>query len=138
MTIDEAIAQAREKAKKIRENLINGNNLEPYESYCNAMIERRAKKHEQIAEWLELLKWYEQGMEDIPSESGVLPKDVYHAGYNKAIDDFAEKLNAKCDGIIKVKWDSTVAPISWAEAYADFKDDIDEIAEQLKAGGKNV
>ena len=56
MTIDEAIAQAREKAKKIRENLINGNNLEPYESYCNAMIERRAKKHEQLAEWLEELK----------------------------------------------------------------------------------
>ena len=88
MTIDEAIAQAREKAKEIRENLINGNNLEPYESYCNAMTERRAKKHEQLAEWLELLKWYQQGMEDIPSESGVLPKDVYLAGYNKALEDY--------------------------------------------------
>ena len=55
---------------------------------------------------------------------------------NKAIDDFAEKLNAKCDGMIKDKWNSNVAPISWAEAYADFKDDIDEIAEQLKAGVK--
>ena len=54
--------------------------------------------------------------------------------WNKAIDDFAEKMNAKCDGIIKEKWNSNVAPISWAEAYADFKDDIDEIAEQLKAG----
>ena len=31
-------------------------------------------------------------MEDIPSESGVLPKDVYHAGYNKALDDFAGRL----------------------------------------------
>ena len=59
LSIDEAIAQAREKAKEIRENLINGNNLEPYESYCNAMTERRAKKHEQLAEWLELLKWYQ-------------------------------------------------------------------------------
>ena len=55
-------------------------------------------------------------------------------GYNKAIDDFAEKLNTKCDGMIKDKWNSNVAPISWAEAYADFKDDIGEIAEQLKAG----
>ena len=117
MMIDEAIAQAREKAKKIRENLINGNNLEPYESYCNAMIERRAKKHEQIAEWLELLKWYEQGMEDIPSESGVLPKDVYHAGYNKAIDDFAESVK-------NLIADSSVIR---------FKD-IDEIIEQLKGG----
>ena len=135
LNIDEAIANAREKAKEIRENIIDGDNLEPYESYCNTMVAKSAEEYEQLAEWLELLKWYEQGMEDIPSESGVLPKDVYHAGYNKAIDDFAEKLNAKCDGMIKDKWNSNVAPTSWEEAYADFKDDIDEISEQLKAGG---
>ena len=58
-------------------------------------------------------------------------------GYEQAVDDFAEKLNAKCDGMIKDKWNSNVAPISWAEAYADFKDDIDEIAIQLKAGEQN-
>ena len=58
-------------------------------------------------------------------------------GYEQAVDDFAEKLNAKCDGMIKDKWNSNVAPISWAEAYADFKDDIDEIAEELKAGVDN-
>lgn len=58
-------------------------------------------------------------------------------GYNKAIDDFVEKLNAKCDGMIKEKWNSNVAPISWAEAYADFKYDIYDIAEQLKAGVTN-
>ncbi len=58
--------------------------------------------------------------------------NAYNNGYNKAIDDFAKKLNEKCDEIIKVKWNSTVAPISWSEAYADFKDDIEEIAEQLK------
>ena len=46
-----------------------------------------------ILEWLKLLKWYQQSMEDIPDESGVLPKDVYHAGYEKAIDD----LIAKCE-----------------------------------------
>ena len=63
--------------------------------------------------------------------------DMFQLGYNKAIDDFAEKLNAKCDGMIKEKWNSNVAPISWAEAYADFKDDIDEMAEKLKAGVKN-
>ena len=55
-------------------------------------------------------------------------------GYKQGVDDFAEKLNEKCDGMIKDKWNSNVAPISWAEAYADFKDDIDEIARQLKAG----
>ena len=115
MTIDEAIVKYNKLAN-------NDRTCHPEEA-------------QQLAEWLELLKWYEQGMEDIPSESGVLPKDVYHAGYNKAIDDFAEKLKAKCDGIIKDKWNSNVAPVSWAEAYADFKDDIDEISEQLKAGG---
>lgn len=61
----------------------------------------------------------------------------YADGYNKAIDVFADKLNEKCDGMIKEKWNSNVSPISWAEAYADFKDDIDEIAEQLKAGVEN-
>ena len=49
-----------------------------------------------------------------------------------AIDEFADKLNAKCSGMIKDKWNSNVAPMSWAEAYANFKEDIDEIAEQLK------
>ena len=58
-------------------------------------------------------------------------------GYKQGVDDFAEKLNEKCDGMIKDKWNSNVAPISWAEAYADFKDDINDIAEQLKAGVTN-
>lgn len=124
MTIDEAIA----KYKEITNTDAN------CPAHCNISCDKCVQESKQLAEWLELLKWYEQGMEDIPSESGVLPKDVYHAGYNKAIDDFAEKLNAKCDGMIKDKWNSNVAPVSWAEAYADFKDDIDEISEQLKAG----
>ena len=55
-------------------------------------------------------------------------------GYKQGVDDFAEKLNEKCDGMIKDKWNSNVAPISWAEAYANFKDDIDDVAEQLKRG----
>jgi len=51
---------------------------------------------------------------------------------NKAIDEFAEKLHAKCDSIIGVKWNEETAPISWAKAYEDFKDDIDDIVEQMK------
>ena len=58
--------------------------------------------------------------------------DLYQQSRADAIDEFADKLNAKCSGMIKDKWNSNVAPISWAEAYANFKDDIDEIAEQLK------
>ena len=87
---------------------------------------------QQIAEWLEELKSYRASV-----FSGDMTQAMLKEQYCKAIDDFAEKLNAKCDGMIKEKWNSNVAPISWAEAYADFKDDIDEIAEQLKAGGEN-
>ena len=87
---------------------------------------------QQIAEWLEELKSYRTSV-----FSGDMTQAMLKEEYCKAIDDFAEKLNAKCDGMIKEKWNSNVAPISWAEAYADFKDDIDDISEQLKAGITN-
>lgn len=84
-------------------------------------------------------KQYDKGYSDGHSDghSGGYNKgysDGYSDGYNKAIDDFADKMNVKCDGMIKDKWNSNTAPISWAEAYADFKDDIDEIAEELRQG----
>ena len=86
LSIDEAIAHAREVAKRNREQWKN----------CHAdrrdiehqTCEQCAEEHEQLAEWLELLKWYQQGMEDIPSESGVLQKAVYSDGYNKALEDY--------------------------------------------------
>ena len=49
--------------------------------------------HKQIYEFLKLLKLYQQGTEDITDESGVLPKDVYAAGYNKALEDFKEAID---------------------------------------------
>ena len=87
---------------------------------------------QQIAEWLEELKSYRTSV-----FSGDMTQAMLKEEYCKAVDDFAEKLNAKCDGMIKEKWNSNVAPISWAEAYANFKDDIDDIAEQLQAGVAN-
>ena len=51
---------------------------------------------------------------------------------NDAIDEFARKLYKGCNEMIKQTWGSNTAPMSWAEAYANFKVDIDEIAEQLK------
>ena len=76
MTIDEAIAKYKEIA----------NTDANCPAHCNISCDKCVQESKQLVELLELLKWYEQGMEDIPSESGVLPKDVYHAGYNKAID----------------------------------------------------
>ena len=79
MDIDEAIAHERQKAK---------DNRNEFYTFGVQKCKQCAEEHEQLAEWLELLKWYQQGMEDIPSESGVLPKDVYSAGYNKALEDY--------------------------------------------------
>ena len=101
----------------------------------------------QIAEWLKELKDYRdknkmvvrvdvENMDSIKDKIDELSRYA-ESQYNKAIDDFAEKLNAKCDRMIKDKWNSNVAPISWAEAYAVFKDDINDIIEQLKAGITN-
>ena len=115
MSIDEAI----EKFKLI------ANSDAPCPRYCMLPCDKCVNESKQLAEWLELLKWYEQGMEDIPSESGVLAKDVYHAGYNKAIDDFKSRLEER---ILAGKM------IDEKFAYID-SCDIDEIAEQLKAGG---
>lgn len=43
----------------------------------------------------------------------------------RAID--ADALQELCNRRIQDTWNSGVAPVSWAEAYADFKDDIDSI-----------
>ena len=140
-SIDEAIAHAREVAneQKRRSGICVQNDSE-----CDKFSAclKCAEEHEQLAEWLEELKDYRdknkmvfrvdvENMDSIKDKIDELSKYA-ESQYNKAIDDFAEKLNAKCDGMIKDKWNSNVAPISWAEAYADFKDHIDEIAEQLK------
>ena len=52
---------------------------------------------------------------------------------NETIDEFARKLYEVCNEMIETCGSNT-SPISWAEAYADFKVDIEETAEQLKEG----
>ena len=132
MTIDEAIAHAREVAEIQRNNDKLNKTLGKSSPYYNTDCIKCAEEHEQLAEWLEELKSYRASV-----FSGDMTQTMLKEEYCKAINDFAEKLNAKCDGMIKEKWNSNVAPISWAEAYADFKDDIDEITEELKAGVTN-
>lgn len=117
MTIDVAIAHIRNKAnsmKQCAEILC-----------CTQDFFSDIEYHEQLADWLELLKWYQQGMEDIPSESGVLPRDVYRAGYNKAVDDYVERLK------------ETYKPCKEADnyMYTNVCRRFDDIAQQLKDGG---
>ena len=130
MTLDEAILHAREVAERNRKQYKNCPSDRTDIRYQTC--EECAEEHEQLAEWLEELKSYRTSV-----FSGDMTQIMLKEEYCKAVDDFAEKLNAKCDGMIKEKWNSNVTPISWAEAYADFKDDIDDISEQLKAGVTN-
>ena len=77
-------------------------------SIDEAIAHAREKEQEQIAEWLEELKVYQQ--HEIICHKG------YNAGYNKAIDDFANACKSN-------------------KVYQTFglrQCDIDEIAEQLK------
>ena len=146
MTLDEAIQtenKIAEENQKIVDTEIVFDDVSLSQLYCDdtEVIEEHlsnyrkcAEYHKQIADWLEELV-----MLRLDSCMIHMPERLHlvENGYNKALNDFAEKLNAKCDRMIKEKWNSNVAPISWAEAYADFKDDIDEIKEELKAGEKN-
>lgn len=130
MTIDEAIAHARDKAKEIRENIIDGNNLEPYESYCNAMTGMCAEEHEQLAEWLEELKDYRDknkmvvridcvNSEEFKDIAVKLAKEQY----NKAIDDYKSGIKEELERFEVKNLDTCV-----------LYDLMDRKAERLKAG----
>ena len=59
--------------------------------------------------------------------------NMFQLGYNKAIDDYTEKAKAECK-VHYVDCDPYFGGIKDSILY---EDDIDEIAEQLKAGGEN-
>ena len=46
----------------------------------------------------------------------------------------ADALQELCNKRIKDTWNSKTAPVSWAEAYADFKDDINSISAFAQPG----
>lgn len=62
MTIDEAILHAREVAEDERKTIEILEKINPNDSsYKNIPNHiKSAEEHEQLAEWLELLKWYEK------------------------------------------------------------------------------
>ena len=119
MTIDEAIARERQVAEKHRNDIV------PKEDYHNmSWIDennevnmRSAEEHEQLAEWLEELKRRREYDGEIIG-SGTLNNE-YNQGYNKALDDIVTKVKE----IVGMDWE-------WDFCF------IEQIAEQLKAGGK--
>lgn len=133
LSIDEAIQDFRQLENEFEHYMCDTEdkkeNLVKYQ--------REWEYYKQLAEWLEELKKLKAENAYLHCEMQAIgaTMDMFETEIrNKSIDDFVDKLKTKCDGMIKDKWNSNVAPISWAEAYADFKDDIDGIAEQLKAG----
>ena len=115
MKIDEAIAKYKE--------ITNTDAVCP--GHFKISCDKCVHESEQLAEWLEELKVYQQ--REIICNKG------YNEGYNKAIDDFAEKAKAECKGHY-VDCDPYFGGIKDSILY---EDDIDEIAEQLKVGGEN-
>lgn len=115
MTIDEAIAHAREVAKRNREQWKNC----PAERDTREHLtcEECAEEHEQLAEWLEELKTYKEKEFDVLRQDGqLLYKQGIIDGYSMAINKFVEQ--------IKEVYPFTILELE------QFK----EIAEQLKKG----
>ena len=96
MKIDEAIEREKQKAKEQRSHI--GTFNEEYSKKC----EMWAEEHEQLAEWLEELKMYKSlAPRELVSEKQKNDRAMeyskgfdygFKTGYNKAIDDFAEKV----------------------------------------------
>ena len=119
MSIDEAIAHAREVAEKQRKDNDNCEYKAEYgckgcaDYYSKPCIEC-AEEHEQLADWLEELKDYRENQHRSL-------RHMYEKGYNKALDDFVKFANTMPtveaeDGEVRPMW-------------------LEEMAEQLKAGG---
>ena len=115
MTLDEAIAHAREVANTQRGKsgicLQNGLECEHFSDCLKC-----AEEHEQLAEWLEELK----ALREEKSEFLILAKDNYEmgmeSGYNKAIDDCKEL---------------TFREVVYCDSLND-RTEFRELAEQLK------
>ena len=120
MTIDEAIA----KYKEITNTDAN------CPAHCNISCDKCVQESKQLAEWLEELKAYRENSNGYNKEDIELNRN---AMYNKAIDDFAEKLKSECREHY-IDCDPYFGGITDSILY---EDDIEEIAEQLKAGEQN-
>ena len=113
MTIDEAIAHAREVAteqkRRSGECVINDNECDKFSECIKC-----AKEHEQLAEWLEELKKIKSST--VPYYDGF--KEGKQVGYDKAIDDFKSEVKDLINNLTVIR-----------------HKDVDEIAEQLKKSG---
>ena len=124
MTIDEAIAHAREVAKENRYQAITYDDdfLKRFLT-SKEKCKQCAEEHEQLAEWLEdykrVKKWKDEIMEEFCRYDASSIEELMQRARNKAIDDF---VNACKDDIL-------------CQSFGLHANGIERIAEQLKAGG---
>ena len=129
MTIDEAIAHARQVAKNQRKDYDNCKTKLEYgckdcADYYSKQCNECAEEHEHLAKWLEELKRRREYDGEIIG-SGAL-NNAYNQGYNKAIDDFVKEI---CKMIVQSENNGNY------RFYAvEIKQAIADLAEQLKAG----
>ena len=127
MSIDEAIVHTREVAEKQRKDNDNCEYKAEYgckecaDYYSKPCIEC-AEEHEQLAEWLEELKAYREIGTVEECRNSVL--DIQKA-YNKAIDDFAEKLKEMANN-------SSTKYIRLSEKETIVTYGVEQIVKQLK------
>ena len=126
MTLDEAIEYEKESLQHCKRMLedIYEDNLE------NKLLTFEVKQHDQLAEWLEELKMYKSlAPRELVSEKQKNDRAIeyskgfdygFKTGYKKAIDDIVIKIKER----VGMDWE-------WDFMF------IEQIAEQLKAGGEN-
>ena len=122
MTIDEWIEKAKLNAK------VN------VEYPTDEILLQEAEEYAQLANWLEELKDHRERECNHINEA--LYDKCYSEGYNKAIDDFVNKINESNQGHWRVTRYEHGEAVSETMSY-DIGT-IKLIAEQLKAGGVNV
>lgn len=55
----------------------------------------------------------------------------------EAYKEFAELVHCHCESIINQEWNKKVSPVSWADAYKEFDNEVDNISNEL-VGGNNA
>ena len=132
MTIDEAIQDFRQLEYEFEHYMCDTEDKKE-----NLMkYQKEWEYYKQLAEWLEELKTRRETHFDYVS----LMDKRYYDGYNKAVDDFAETIKTSQEAHL---WYCSDYALEFCngdnceECSHEFTKQIDKIAEQMKAGGKN-
>ena len=134
MTIDEAIEKSKELASTYRIAAKNAENIfisKLMQETKRKIYIKLAEEHEQLAEWLEELKFLKQWklgiMDSFCKYDASSFEELIANARNKAIDDFVKEI---CKMIVQSENNGNY------RFYAvEIKQAIADLAEQLKAGG---